>query len=975
MNGLCTALALLVCLAAASPGQITPSRLYGKRISDILFEPARQPLTRDQLGLAIQIRPGETLEETALSQAIQRLWATGRFSDIVVEAAEDGNGAVALTFRTRPAMFVSQVTVDRVPEPPNVAQLANSTRLSLGDPFDEQMLPEAATSLRELLRANGYYNADVRYEVIFREETGEADIRFRIDPGRRARFSRPQFEGELLKSPRSLIRRSGWQRWFGLRGWQELTAARLQRGLERMQESYRKDGYLRSSVRLLELSFDADRTTVAPVVRVEPGPRIRVRTEGARVGGGELRRLIPIYQERTVDRELLMEGQRNLEERFRSRGYFDARVSFTLSDPGPSGEQVIVYRINRGPRYRLAEVLISGNRYFTEDTIRERLSILPASFPRYRNGRFSPEMLESDRAAIEALYVANGFRDVRVRTRIEHNWRNRSSDIAARFEIIEGPQYLVESVELTGVDLRLYEQIFSLISSAPGQPYSAAAVAADRDAVLNWYFNNGYPEASFDATVTPAASPHRMILRYQVREGRRNFVRDVLVRGLEAARPELVRSRILVRPGDPLSQSDMVETQRRLYDLGIFAKVDIAVQNPEGRERNKYVLLHLEEARKYSLSVGFGAEMGRIGTGNNFDAPAGAAGFAPRGLLGITRSNLFGLAHTASALVRVSNIQQRLLLNYLAPQFFGTDRVNLSFSSLLDQSKDIRTFTSRRNESAVQIGQRLGRDLTLQYRAISRFVYIDEDTLKIAPDLIPVFSQPVKTITLSASLIQDRRDDPVDSHRGIANTIDFGFAPRFARSSTNYTRLVARNSTYHPVRREVIFARATSFGWLYNLSDRPVPLPENFYAGGASTHRGFPDNQAGPRDLVTGFPIGGKAFLFFQHELRFPFLGDSVGAVLFHDMGNVFSSLENISFRARQRDRQDFDYMVQAAGLGFRVRTPVGPMRIDFAYAPNSPRFVGFEGTRDQLLRGQGRFNVPQRVSQFQWHFSIGQTF
>jgi outer membrane protein assembly factor BamA len=144
------------------PGQITPSRLYGKRISDILFEPARQPLTRDQLGLSLQLRPGDTLEEAALSQAIQRLWATGRFSDIAVTAEEDKNGGVALTFRTRPAKFVSAVTVDRVPEPPSVAQLANSTRLGLGEPFDERTLPEAASSLMELLRLNGYYNAPVR---------------------------------------------------------------------------------------------------------------------------------------------------------------------------------------------------------------------------------------------------------------------------------------------------------------------------------------------------------------------------------------------------------------------------------------------------------------------------------------------------------------------------------------------------------------------------------------------------------------------------------------------------------------------------------------------------------------------------------------------------------------------------------------------------------------------------------------------
>ncbi len=974
MKRLLAAFALVVCFAGLLPGQIAHSPLYGKRISDILFEPVRQPLTRDQLGLALQIRPGDVLEETALSQAIGRLWATGRFSDIVVRAEED-NGGVALTFQTKPAFFVSLVDVDPVPEPPNVAQLANSTRLSLGDPFEEDMLPEAAENLKDLLRANGYYGARVSYETLRREETGEMDIRFHIEPGRRSRLARPVFEGTLLKSEKSLIRRSGWQRWFGLRGWQELTSARLQRGLERMQDVYRKDGYLRSSVRLLDLSFDSSKLAAAPLILVDPGPRVRVRMEGARVGGGELRRLIPIYQERTVDRELLLEGQRNLEERFRSRGYFDARVSFQMPDPAPSGEQVIVYRVNRGPRYRLAAVQFNGNRYFSSETLRERLSIIPARFPRYRNGRFSPEMLDADRASLEALYIANGFRDVSIRTRIEHNWRNRASDIAARFEIVEGPQYLVERVELSGVDLRLYDTILSLLASAPGQPFSASNVAADRDAVLSWYFNHGYPEASFDASVAPADAPHRMIVRYQVREGRRNFVRDVLVRGLESTRPDLVQNRILVRSGDPLSQSDMVETQRRLYDLGIFAKVDVAVQNPDGRERNKYVLLQLEEARKYSVTFGFGAEMGRIGTGNNFDSPAGAAGFAPRGLLGITRSNIFGLAHTASALVRVSNIQQRLLLNYLAPQFFGNENLNLSFSSLLDQSKDIRTFTSRRNESAIQVGQRLSRDITLQYRVISRFVFIDEGTLKIDPNLIPVFSQPVKTITLSASLIQDRRDDPIDSHRGVANTLDFGYAPSFSRSSTNYTRLVARNSTYHPVRRELIFARATSFGWLYNLSDRPVPLPENFYAGGASTHRGFPDNQAGPRDLVTGFPIGGKAFLFFQHELRFPLIGDSIGAVLFHDMGNVYSSLDSLSFRFSQRDRQDFDYMVQAAGLGFRVKTPVGPLRVDFAFAGNSPRFVGFEGTRDELLRGQGRFNVPQRVSQFQWHFSIGQTF
>ena len=976
MNGLRQTSAVLLCLlagAAIAAGRRGPSAFYGQRIASILFEPANQPLTRDQLGLTLQIRPGDTLVESELSRAIERLWETGRYSDIVVDA-EGAPDGVDLTFHTKPAYFISGVRVLGVPEPPNPAQLTNSAKMSLGEPFDERMLPEAVDSLQGLLRANGFYSARISYETLEKTRTEEMSIRFIVDPGPRVRFSRPVFSGHPALSEKKLIRLTGWQRWFGLRGWQTLTDARVQRGVSRIQDAYRKAGYLRASVKLQDLSHTPDEQTVAPRFEIESGPRVRVQASGAKVGQGDLRRLIPIFQERTVDRELLVEGQHNLESKFHNMGYFDAKVAYSQAETA-NGAQIIRYHIDRGPRYRLVKVLIGGNKYFDEATLRERLSIIPARLPRYRRGRFSPDLLEADRAGIEGLYRTNGFRDVAVKAEVVRDWQGKPKDIAARIEVDEGPQWFVTEVELTGVDLKLLDEIRGLLTSQSGQPYSIASVAADRDAILNWYFNNGYPDATFDATVTPDQPAHRVKLKYAVREGRRYFVREVLVNGLVATRPELVRNRIVSQPGEPLSQSAMVESQRRLYDLGIFAKVDVAVQNPDGHERNKYVLMQLEEARKYSLLFGFGAEMGRIGGGNNFNAPAGNAGFAPRGQIGITRSNIFGLAHTASATVRASNIQQRLLLSYLAPQFLGNENVNLTFSSLLDRSRDIRTFTSKRTESSVQVGQRVSRTINVQYRATARFVFIDADTLKITPSLIPIYSQPVKTIALSSSLIHDRRDDPVETHSGYYDTLDFGYAPHFASSSTNYTRLVARNSSYHPLNRELTFARSASFGWLYNLSGQPVPLPENFYAGGASTHRGFPDNQAGPRDLVTGFPIGGQSFLFFQHELRFPLIGTSLGAVLFHDMGNVYSTLNDISFRYHQRDRQDFNYMVHSMGLGFRIKTPVGPVRLDFGYAPNSPRFVGFDGSREDLIAGQGRYNVPQRVSPLQWHFSIGQTF
>jgi Outer membrane protein len=120
--------------------------------------------------------------------------------------------------------------------------------------------------------------------------------------------------------------------------------------------------------------------------------------------------------------------------------------------------------------------------------------------------------------------------------------------------------------------------------------------------------------------------------------------------------------------------------------------------------------------------------------------------------------------------------------------------------------------------------------------------------------------------------------------------------------------------------------------------------------------------------------VGGKALLINTIELRFPLIGENIGGVVFHDAGNVYSNLSKISLRSNQRGLTDFDYMVHAIGFGIRYRTPIGPVRLDLAYGINTPRFIGFQGTREELLFGGG-VRTEQRISHFQFHFSLGQAF
>ena len=464
-----------------------------------------------------------------------------------------------------------------------------------------------------------------------------------------------------------------------------------------------------------------------------------------------------------------------------------------------------------------------------------------------------------------------------------------------------------------------------------------------------------------------------MGLEFKVNPGVREFVRSVLVNGLNRTDRDLVNQRISVASGDPLSQTRITESQKRLYDLGIFAKVNAALQNPDGEESSKYVLYSVEEARRYAINLGFGAEIARIGGGTTtLDSPAGATGFSPRVSIGVTRLNFLGLGHTVGLQTRVSTLQQRALFTYLAPQFEGDKNLSLQFAGLFDISKDVRTFSSRREEGSVQLGFKLSKAKTFQLRYTFRKVNIIGTPL-VTPELIPILSQPVRVGLIGASFIQDRRDDPTDAKRGVYNTLDASFATKVLGSQTGFGRVVARNSTYHRLNKTLTLARSTYFGTIQRYAGlADIPLAERFFSGGSSSHRGFPDNQAGPRDLETGFPLGGNALLMNSVELRFPLIGDNIGGVLFNDMGNVYSSLGNLSLRFSQRDRSDFDYAVQSFGFGIRYRTPVGPVRVDLSLSPNSPHFYGFKGTYDQLIFGGGT-QVLQRINVFQFHFSLGQ--
>ncbi len=973
-------------LACAQVAWAQAARYEGQLIADVQFVPPQQPLTAAELAKAVPLKIGAPLRLADVHAAIERLYATGAFDDIQVDG-EPASSGVTVRIITKNSWFVGNVAMlGRISDPPNAGQLVNVTRLNLGQPFTEAEVAPAQTAIERLLVANGLHESQVHAEVSYDPHTQQVSIHFVVDSGARAHFTTPLITGDPKMPMQDIVKATHWRRWL-IGGWRAVTQARVNDGVEDIRSKYERRGRFEARVALKGIDYDTDTKRSQRRLDIDAGPEVEVHAVGAKVSQRKLRSLIPVFEEHSVDDSLLLEGQRNLQNYFQSQGYFDAEVEFkpqrVLNDKAS-----IDYLINPGGRHKLVLIDVQGNKYFRTQAIRERMFLMRASLLQFRHGRYSGDLLRRDEQSIESLYQSNGFRDVAVTHKIVDGYKGKPDNLAVFISIQEGPQYFIHSLDIQGIAKLDKPQLLSQLSSVEGQPFSEFNVAVDRDAILQQYSTRGFPNATFEWSSKPASDAHQTDLTYVIKEGQQEFVREILISGLQNTRRSLVDSKMLLKVGDPLSPNAERETQRKLYDLGVFARVDTAIQNADGDTSEKYVLYDMEEARKYSIATGFGAEFARIGGCSTcLESPQGQTGFAPDATLDVSRLNLWGLGQSLSFRGRVSTLEQRALVNYTAPRVHGNDKLTLSFTTLYDNSKDVRTFTAQRFESSVQLSDRLSKSITLLYRYTFRHVTVDQSTLKISPLLIPLFSQPDRVGEGSWSMIQDRRDDPIDTHKGIYNTLDLSLAPRDLGSEISFGRFLGRNATYHPIGKKYVLARQTSFGIvhpLHNVADpnTAIPLPEHFFSGGATSERGFPDLQAGPRDLVTGFPLGGTALLMNQTEFRFPLLGDNIGGVIFHDMGNVYSSPSAISFRTDQHGLSDFDYMNHAVGFGIRYRTPIGPVRLDLAYSINPPRFIGFSGSFSDLLSaGQNPcqtqpYNcVPQSISHFQFFFSIGQTF
>lgn len=997
-------------------------------VVSVQVQPAPSRTAADYAPLVVQ-KAHQALDPDAVRRTIENLFATGEFADI--QAVQyPAPGGVRLVFQTQPNYFIGAVRVTHAPNPPTFSELHDATGLNLGHLYTRARVEEAGAVIRQRLRIYGYYRARIEPQVQLDPRRALANVTFVLHPGPVARLGAvrfalaqaqpagatapPRFAPASPAASRQLFHMSG------LKIGEKITRAVLDKAVHRIETYYGRHDRLTAQVHIPQPAFHAQSNQLDILLRVNPGPLVSVQAAGAKISLGELRKQVPIFQEHAADAELIEEGRENLQSSLQKRGYFDAKVDYTRTIT-PNGVLRILYTVRPGPQESVAAVLFEGNHYFDDETLEAHVAVQTASFlPNFipgSRGRFSQQMAQDDAQSIAGLYQANGFAHVRVTPIVDRDYQGHPHHIAVIYRIHEGPQVLVGTLTIRGNHAFSTAQIENLLTLSPGEPYSPVDTATDRDSVLSLYYNAGYEQARMTVAVHPGKQPDRMDVVYQITEGQPEYVRNVFIGGERFVRRSVIARQVRIQPGSPVNQLAMIEAQRRLYNLGLFTDVTLAPQNPNGIEHKKNILVNVHEADRWIFSEDLGLQI-QSGTGATvptFSATGastgkisildlvGGTGVSPLVGFDATRLAMFGRNQTLSFNSRYGRLEKRALLSYELFQFGGHPSLTLDLSSLYADTLDITTFRAIREQAGAQLNQQLSRSLRFIYSLDYRRIAIPEGRFLINPQEVPLLGQPVHLAIGTVGAVLDHRDNPTDTHRGSYNTFSTSLAKTYASASQaltageprafdDFARFFYQNATYYPLGRNVVLARSTRIGYIVPFGPpdildvtnpltgqiypvfEGVPITERFFSGGADTLRGFSLNQAGPRDPLTGFPVGGDAVLINNVELRFPLIGANIGGVIFYDLGNVYTDMRGLLhglLRVHQPSPTNLNFTSHALGFGLRYNTPVGPIRLDLGYNLNPPvvQQVGHLPNNGPLAE------THTALPHFNFFFSVGQTF
>lgn len=626
-----------------------------------------------------------------------------------------------------------------------------------------------------------------------------------------------------------------------------------------------------------------------------------------------------------------------------------------------------------------------------------------------RATRLDLATLERDVNRLVLFYRQSGFFGTRVIPVV--NPEANPKNVVVSFVIWPGTPVYLASLAIEGVAGRIPPGIEQRIPSKVGSLFDLGDFTASADTVQRELLDAGYAYAQVLRNYTADTVTHQATASLVAVPGPRVVVDSIEVTGAPHLGRTAVLRQLTIHKGDILRSSKLAESQRNLYDLEIveFASVAVAPESLQVHPRDSSratVLVQITEAPVHVVeaAAGYGSvdcfRARTRWTSRSFGG--GARRLILSGAvskIGIAKPFNFGLQHSICRAFVADTFDQ--VLNYafsadLTQPWFLSPRNRLTVTAYAERISEPRVFQTVAQGGRFAVAHRVGRrDLLTLALDISHGKTIATQALFCAaflvclPADIDSLSKPRWLNALGANFVRDRTNISLDPTSGYRFRTGVAWAAPELGSQVHFVRGVGEGSVYAPLGASDVLVFHLWVGSFFGTASLApgssfLPPDQRFYAGGATTVRGYSWNELGPGvyvgatpvfnpNDVTFFPTGGTGVVVGNVELRFPspIATNLLRLALFADAGEITAS----GLSAPQANK-----LRVTPGFGIRARTPVGPVRLDIGFNPYNPIAAPLflpDTVTGGLIRVLDNFTPPPPtfLGRFRINLAVGEPF
>ncbi|MCM3872780.1 MAG: BamA/TamA family outer membrane protein [Pyrinomonadaceae bacterium] len=732
-------LTTIVCTASLTAVAGGMDEYEGRVITaiEVVFEgsPA-DPAAQTDFQSILKIAPNTEFSAVRVRDSLQSLFDSGRVANARVEVLEAATktGPLRLRFVIQRQVQIGEVRIQLGPVVGTpIAEDELRARLNLIQPgtrLSKQIIVRNTDEIQIYLRDRGYFNAAVEpIEELDRSGT-RAIVTYRITPGEQSRVG--AFHIDISGFDVARV-----QSFLKLTPNAHFTREALGEDVKRIKEAIIADGYLAPQLEEARVERDAERNLMTINLKGAVGPKVKVDIPDYPLSEKAKRDLLPVMREGNIDVSAIAEGARRLRNRLQEEGYFFTEITAVckvtpplpamgsngaaetcenLSPEALSGRSVeLTYQIERGRRFRLADIRITGTNKLVFEDVEADLKSQKASaigiipFLGYGRGYTSLTLLEQDRRIIRNYMRDLGYR--RAEVEVLQGVSISGENLIITFNVIEGQLTRIAGVEVRGNTIYTEQRLRNRLRTVIGAPFSRSQARADSERVLALYAREGYVNAQINFSIIelPKKGEEEQIrLIYSItNEGEKVFINRIIVNGVtgnaktQLTKRDAIARAITLKEGDVLRADRVAESERELYLTDAYRQVIIHTE-PAGETASGFkkedLIIDVEEKKPRVMDYGGG-----------FSTDTG-----PLGLLEFSNVNLMNKLRHGAMRLRTSQRQQLLRLEYVDPRFarYG-ERQFAPLALTLEYQRDstvTRFFRSAIDRGTNGIVQRLDED-------------------------------------------------------------------------------------------------------------------------------------------------------------------------------------------------------------------------------------------------------------------------